>query len=548
MIKSIKLKFGSKTVKSELEVEVAPVTIIVGPNNVGKSKLLREIEMKAGRYNSLENFEILSDIDYCPVENPDQELQKLFIPEPLNTGGLPSFGNHKTSVRIEKSKFLDILRNANQRKMEYSNYVVKLNLLFIDGISRLSLINPQPASDLQTLATTNFGILFKDNDKRYEVRRIIKEAFKKYFVIDPTAMGSLRIRLSNREPAYINEEKGLDNDAVEFHKKALDIVYTSDGIKAFTGIVIALVAEDSKVVFIDEPEAFLHPALATTLAKEMSAIAKRDLKNLIIATHSANILMGCIQSRVPINVIRLTYSSDVSTVRLLSNDKIIRMMRNPLLRSTGVLNGLFYDYVIVTEGDSDRAFYQEVNERLLQIGRGISNCLFLNAQNKQTIHDIIRPLREMGIPTAGIVDIDIIKEGGSVWTNFLTAANISGPTINSTSHLRTVIKNKFEDKGDYKKLGGIELLDVSDKNSANDLFDQLDSYGLFTVRKGELESWLKELNINGYKKEWLIKVFEKMGEDPLSPEYLKPSTGDVWDFIEHVKIWFENSSRKGMPE
>ena len=62
--------------------------------------------------------------------------------------------------RIERSKFLDILKNVNQRKAEYSNYVVKLYLLFIDGISRLTLIDPQPAPDLQTLSHKSFGVLF----------------------------------------------------------------------------------------------------------------------------------------------------------------------------------------------------------------------------------------------------------------------------------------------------------------------------------------------------------------------------------------------------
>ena len=50
---------------------------------------------------------------------------------------------------------------------------------------------------------------------------------------------------------------------------------------------------------------------------------------------------------------------------------------------------------------------------------GIPNCLFINAQNKQTVQTIIKPLRELGIPTAGIVDIDVLKDGGAEWSNFL---------------------------------------------------------------------------------------------------------------------------------
>ena len=91
-------------------------------------------------------------------------------------------------------------------------------------------------------------------------------------------------------------------------------------------------------------------------------------------------------------------------------------MRNTLLRSAKILDGLFYDYVIVTEADADRAFYQEINERLLRFmpDLGIPNCLFVNWQGKQTEKTIIRPLRELGIPTVGIVDIDLIKDGGKV--------------------------------------------------------------------------------------------------------------------------------------
>jgi AAA15 family ATPase/GTPase len=42
----------------------------------------------------------------------------------------------------------------------------------------------------------------------------------------------------------------------------------SDGVKAFIGILSELIAGDPKVILVDEPEAFLHPSLATTLGNE----------------------------------------------------------------------------------------------------------------------------------------------------------------------------------------------------------------------------------------------------------------------------------------
>ena len=131
--------------------------------------------------------------------------------------------------------------------------------------------------------------------------------------------------------------------------------------------------------------------------------------------------MGCIQSGAPINIVRLTYRDNVATARLLASQELLTLMRNPLLRSTRVLDGLFYEFVVVTEADADRAFYQEVNERLLKLKPewGIPNCLFLNAQNKQTVPTVLKPLRNLGIPAVGIVDVDVLKDGGTAWTTFL---------------------------------------------------------------------------------------------------------------------------------
>jgi hypothetical protein len=153
-------------------------------------------------------------------------------------------------------------------------------------------------------------------------------------------------------------------------------------------------------LLVDEPEAFLHPSLAAKLGNEVALAAVKNDKRGFASTHSPQFVMGCIQSGVPINIVRP--SAGIATARLLPSNEILELMKNPLLRSTGVLNGLFYEHVIITESDADRAFYQEVNERLLRHKPdwGVPNCLFLNSQNKQTIQTIMQPLRKLGIPAA----------------------------------------------------------------------------------------------------------------------------------------------------
>lgn len=69
-------------------------------------------------------------------------------------------------------------------------------------------------------------------------------------------MGKLKVRLSETPPSNDIQERGVHADAVIFHSKAKKIDDLSDGAKAFTGIVLELVAGDPMVLMIDEPEAF----------------------------------------------------------------------------------------------------------------------------------------------------------------------------------------------------------------------------------------------------------------------------------------------------
>jgi hypothetical protein len=442
------------------------------------------------------------------------------------------------------------MQNPDANVQPFCQWYLSYNTLMLDGQNRINLVKGQPAGDLQAPPQTSLQVLFRDNVKREEVRRIVHDAFNLFLIVDPTQLGQFRLRLAARAPASEMEERGIHAEAVQYQGSAMLIDHASDGVKALSGIITETIAGDPTVILIDEPEAFLHPALSSLLGKEMSQATIRSEKRLFVSTHSPFFVMGCIQSGAPVNIVRLTYRNNLATARLLPNPEILRLMRNPLLRSTGVLQGLFYEFVVVTESDTDRAFYQEINERLLRYkpASGIPNCLFLNAQNKQTVRTVIKPLRELGIPAAGIVDIDVVKEGGGVWTDFLASGFVPELERQPLGNLRAGVNQKFEATGrNMKREGGIDLLANGNKEAANNLFDRLAQYGLFVVRRGEIESWMQNLHVAGKGPDWLVDVFEKMGEDPGQEAYVKPVDGDVWDFIGTVKTWLVNPQRSGIP-
>lgn len=556
MIKKITLKFGRAEGLEPQIIEAMPITVFVGPNNSGKSKILSEIQQFCSNGNRNSNNLIIDSIELQGISDDELEVKLKRVKLKPNIGETVHpehifVGKGSSRYHVSEKHFINALKNPNSQPTHICQWYLSYNTLILNGANRINLVNPQGAGNLQQPAHSSFQVLFRDDEKRKEVRRIIHDAFDQYLVVDPTHLGQLTLRLSKTAPTDDMEERGIHAAAVEFHAKAMPISESSDGVKAFTGMVTEMIAGDPSVLLIDEPEAFLHPSLSFKLGKEMSAIMSESDKRLFVSTHSPNFVMGCIKSGSPVNIVRMTYRNGIATARILPNEDILKLMRNPLLRSTGVLSGLFYEFVIVTESDADRAFYQEINDRLLKYsrGKGIPNCLFLHAQNKQTVKTIIKPLRELGIPVAGIVDIDILKEGGTVWTSFLDSGSIPEIERPALATIRQALKEKFDISGkNMKRDGGIEILNETDQEALSNLFDKLAEYGLYIVPNGELESWLKSLGASGHGPYWLVEIFEKMGEDPSSASYLKPSEEDVWLFIEKISVWFLNTRKKGIPK
>ena len=454
MIKGIRLKFGRNRSSIPVPIETTPVTVFVGPNNSGKSKALSEIWRYCldGRRNSRDV--IIDSIEFspCSQDEADRRISQVTQLPRRNEAVAPGHivvGTRDTRTNCVRSLLLSSLQKPEGDIQAFCHNYLRFKTLMLNGENRIRLTREQIAGNLQDVGQTSFQVLFGDNSRRENVRKIIHDAFGVYFVIDPTNLGKLRLKLSNRLPSNELEERGIHDAAVRFHADALPIEDASDGIKAFTGMITEIVAGDPDVLLIDEPEAFLHPSLSNKLGKEIAQASSHSNKRVFVATHSSDFVMGCIQSGASVNIVRLTYRAGEATARVLPNEDILRLMRNPLLRSTGVLQGLFYEFVVVTEGDADRAFYQEINNRLLRykVDGGISSCLFVNAQNKQTVQTIVEPLRRLGIPTAGIVDIDILKDGGSTWSGFLRGASVPEISHQPLGSQRAAIKNKLESTG-----------------------------------------------------------------------------------------------------
>ena len=551
-IKNLKFKAGRVGGADPLTLSPKHITLFIGPNNGGKSRALMDLQHNlapTGHHDPV----IFDGVETSLISEEEFQTKLVRLARPKLAGEDASPDTIALQGRGGRQiVHLSILKSGlaasppgNSRQYAAQHFLRHF-FINLDGTGRLQLTNPAMAEPIGQNPITTISTLFQDDEIRCRLSRATKTAFNQYLVIDPTQMPNLTYRLSDQEPEG-SIEKRLDAESARFFSSCLPLQEASDGTKAFIGILAEVLAGDPDIIFVDEPEAFLHPSLSYLLGQQIASSAVNE-KQVFAATHSSSFLLGCVLSGAEVDVVRLTHRNGNATARLLSSERLAELMVDPLFRSAGATTALFYEHAVVVEGDSDRAFYDEINNRLSKMGdNGISHSTFLNAHNKQTAVNIVKPLREIGIPTAFIFDIDWIKEDGQVWDRYFSALGAPQGLKESFAAARRSVRASLEAvDANYKRNGGISLLTGPERQTAEAFFDQMEEYGLFTVRSGELESWLPNLAIERTKSKWLASIFAAMGAHPNDPNYLQPASDDVWAFMTRIKDWASNPNRRGM--
>ncbi|SLN35171.1 hypothetical protein TRL7639_01644 [Falsiruegeria litorea R37] len=543
MIESIELTCGPTHVSDPVKWNQRPgLTIFVGPNNSGKSALLDDLYNWWPTRGSTKRSS-LNDVQLTPFQ------PSMFEEHPKFRGS-----NDKDSI-VHSGTNATRAMWAHQFERYWGDHEARefrLDLsIWMNGTNRLDMLTDETDADLQS-PTTPLARLLADDDRRAEFQAAVFSGLNHFPIVDwITEYGTLNLAFSPDKPD-VKVEKSFTPEMQEYLAQSNLSSRASSGFKAYTGILGTLYATDYKLILIDEPEAFLHPPLARTLGKQVAEQAKD--RHVFVATHSADFLMGAVDSGASVRVVRLQYQDGVATACMLDSEDLKQFMTDPLLRSSNVLSGLFAQSVIVAEADTDRNFYQEINNRLLAEGdgRGIENAVFLNAHEKSTVPRIVAMLRKMGVPTAGIVDVDVVADRSGAWTNQLRAVGIPSSMHSELScERKTILHNMKENSSDptgksYKNEGAIDLLSNGELKAARSWLRELANFGLFVVPIGELEHWLPELEVREKGRPWLGKIFSKMGSDPKAPDYIHPAKGDVWDFIADCNAWLTNPARQGM--
>lgn len=517
------------------------IVIFVGPNNSGKSQALRDIRSAT---DLMETLPVVLTATVNRVGDVDNLLE--WLAEHTNESSPPGYREP-----VYQRPGITPIRKSDVLLM-WDGKVGGLSKLFVfmgEAEQRLQLANSSQSFDAQQEPpNTPLQTLYVWPNREEQLARASVEAFGSPITVNRFAGNAIHLHFGG-----ISSEVGLataQNVAYQKALRALPLVQDQgDGVRSFTGVMLALLAANYPIVLIDEPEAFLHPPQARLLGRKLGQQAPRG-SQLAVATHSADVLQGVLDAPAGrVTVVRLTRANGVNSASVLEHDQIRQLWRDPLLRYSRLFEGLFHSGVVVCESDADCRFYAAVlDAELRKAERRPHDLLFTHAGGIHRFPVLIGALRAVRVPIRAIADIDVLRDEnllraivdalGAAWEPYerdwriVTAAVTQdlGPNppiadvrrdINevllaaSTDRLdRTVaerIRNVVKAEDGWARVrsgGGTSAFPRGMAAEAGArLVDGLANVGLDVVPVGELERW--EPSVPGHGPSWVNAALEQ---------------------------------------
>jgi energy-coupling factor transporter ATP-binding protein EcfA2 len=566
------LKVEKFTTKDGQTIEVGKFTLLVGPNNAGKSQTLKDINKKLTLGHEAETV-LLPELTVNRPSTFEELLADLDVrPDPINIGhhtvdGVTSAFEQNSMLRLRLDNSRQQFEQNSSADFTFQRFG-KFRVFYLDSESRLSLASscqnfiPEESSP-KTLLQALYGS-FGRLDKALE--DAFNSTFGMNIKLDYSAGLRLRFAVSEVFDAIPEDPRS----AYPIMKGYPSLEIQGDGFRSFVAVVLSLLLSKNKVVLLDEPEAFLHPEQARRLGQWMSDQIESFPCQVIVASHNSNFLAGLLSGKQPADIYRLNRRANITRFHKITAEATQALSKSPILSSQRVLEGIFARGVVVCEADSDRVVYNSVaiHEHDNQ------EVLFIHAHNKQTIKDVINLLKDACIPASAIVDIDILNSQSDL-ENLLSAfGNNEG--VDEILSLRRDFASYIDERTDDHllcelqcavtefleqlqrkehtlsgargalgrirkdstkwaalKTHGIALLGSPSRDKAEEILSKCKVKGLFVVPVGELESWM---NLGVRKNRWVIPALEEIlsGKCP----------SNLSEFIESViqSIYNQNGS------
>lgn len=415
---NISLKSAVLANGSRIDFAESGVTVIVGPNNVGKSTLIRElvnrlaaqIGVDSNVYKIVESIDLgerhsVNDLvawlmDNCTfkVDSGGSGFVRGVHQQPLNLDAVANFWRHDSV--------------GQDRLWMLSPYMVHHSTPF----DRMGQVGGAPLRpNFTDPPQLPMHYMQEDDSLRKEIVSYSHRVFGESLTIDFLS-GNIQFRVGRTKTAAPPVDD-VTHDYLRDLASLPPLHEQGDGMKSLLGLLVPLVATPFPIILVDEPEAFLHPPQAVALGKILGEISKKKDVQIILATHDKNLLAGLMGSEARVSVARLSRSESEVRCDQLKNDDLRELWKNPSLKYSNALDGLFHKLVVIAESDPDCRFYSAALEHLLEnssqdYGLSADDVLFIPSGGLGEMPKLAKALRDLSVPVVASPDMDVVSDSG----------------------------------------------------------------------------------------------------------------------------------------
>ena len=501
--------------------EYGDIVVVVGPNNSGKSTLLKDISNR--------------------LWNGDRGVV-------INDVTINKIGNYNDAIRLIKNDFAQVSKNRDRYIVKTPNSEIEITdsllqtfwlnnascvmdhvyNLFVSHLTtdmRLSSANPcEQRNSMSGVFSNNLQIV----SSNWDIEKNISSLYKEVFECDlmATRQGKcIYLHVGTRPPFGEPGPAGMTlyENAISMSPR---VDQEGDGIRSFVGILLNVFVAKQCIVLLDEPEAFLHPSQAYRLGQIIAREKKAD-QQIFLSTHSGDFLRGLLSVKDnKVRILRVCRDANRNYIHELMNDDVNDVWRDPLLRYSFALDGLFHKLTIVCEADGDcRLFHATMDAVDTAASLSARDVMFTHCGGKTRMHVIVKALVSLKVPVRATPDIDILNDMDNMkrlveafdgnWDNFAADWKIinqwvsqkstrAAPTKSSVSAAVAAIETEILSQsnissikeflkkpsawGELKRIGRSYLIGSGNVIDAFDrLRNGLMSIGIFVNKYGELE-------------------------------------------------------------
>ena len=526
--------------------EIAPrrINIFIGPNNSGKSKVLKEIRYEIlGHWNphGLSNLSsvVLSKLQ-LNLPNSIQEFESSYEPleklvsKTINGWRVRAYCN--TGLQVDPNGNINYYNNqptfhasnVGELRNSLDNSLKESNDLFLQIVGpefisysgtddRLLLSIGEPARGLEDDSYNTLSSALDVDPYLYSISDRLKELFNKDVILDVTSNRQIIVpRVSKDFSGYrdsITGTKAPDN-SILFDSTPLSD--EGDGLRSFVAVLISLLGNKKPVYLLDEPESFLHPPFAFEMGKGIASLALKAHRNecqLFISSHSSYLIRGILSemrksnSTEELQIIRLAREDDTTHVYQVDANEL-----NRIVSTTGFtpayVDALFSDNPVLTEAPRDAELFTQIITKL----KPVKDVLFIPVNGKQNFSRKLPFYSNAGIRPRLVADFDLLKNTemfARIIKDFDIPANLADRVIKAAEKLHNAVSEEANrlyppledsDKRTPEAKNHIDRLykqptDDSINQYGDNLFHQLDElitnlipFGILIIRTGTLET------------------------------------------------------------